>query len=65
MPTRRTGPRGGRTTVTAGGLLKKTIYLDAEEWKALRRKRFEEDRPVSEIVRELIRRGLGLDDSLG
>lgn len=56
------GPRGGKTTITPGGLLKKTIYLDEEEWAALKKKGFEEDRPVSEIVRELIRSGLGLED---
>jgi hypothetical protein len=57
----RTGPRGGRTTLTVGGLLKKTVYLDAEEWEVLRRRSFEEHRPISEILRELIRGGLGLD----
>lgn len=63
MAERKTGPRGGNTTVTAGGLLKKTIYLDSEEWEALRQKSFNEDRPISEIVRELIRHGLDLDES--
>lgn len=62
MEKRKTGPRGGNTTVTAGGLLKKTIYLDAEEWEALRQKSFDEDRPISEIVREVIRHALGLDE---
>ena len=56
------GPRGGQTTLTAGGLLKKTVYLDPEEWDELRRKSYEESRPISEIIRELIRAGLGLDD---
>jgi len=52
--TKRTGPRGGDTTVTAGGLLKKTIYFSPEEWQALRKKSYEEERPVSEIVRQLV-----------
>jgi hypothetical protein len=60
-PASRTGPRGGRTTLTAGGLLKKTVYLDAEEWEILRRRSFDENRPISEILRELIRGGLELD----
>lgn len=47
--------------MTPGGLLKKTVYLDPEEWAALKKKGYEEDRPVSEILRELIRAGLGLD----
>jgi hypothetical protein len=47
MPNK-TGPRDGKTTLTAGGLLKKTIYLDPEEWAALR-KDYDEDRPISEI----------------
>ena len=62
MTTRKKGPRGGNTTVTAGGLLKKTIYVDQAEWQALRRKSFEEERPISEIVREMIREGLGFED---
>jgi hypothetical protein len=56
-----TGPRGGKTTQTAGGLLKKTIYFEPEEWMALRKKSYEENRPISEIIRELIRAGLKLE----
>lgn len=55
------GPRGGRTTVTPGGMLKKTVYFDPEEWAALKKKSYEEDRPISEIIREILRAGLGLD----
>jgi hypothetical protein len=62
MARREQGPRGGKTTVTPGGLLKKTVYLDPEEWAALKKKSYEEDRPVSEILRQLIRRGLGLGE---
>ena len=62
MPTRHQGPRGGKTTVTPGGLLKKTVYLDPEEWAALKKKSYEEDRPVSEILREVIRCGLDLGE---
>ena len=55
------GPRGGRTTVTPGGMLKKTVYFDPEEWAALKKKSYEEDRPISEIIREILRAGLALD----
>jgi len=62
VPRRKTspkkGPKGGDTTVTAGGLLKKTVYFSPEEWSALRRLSFEEERSVSEIVREFVRDGL-------
>lgn len=65
MPTKKemTGPRGGKTTFTPGGLLKKTIYLEPDEWEALREKSFREQRPISELIRALIRNGLGLTDS--
>ena len=56
-----TGPRGGKTTLTPGGFLKKTIYLESDEWEALREKSFREQRPISELIRALIREGLGLD----
>lgn len=56
----RTGPRGGKTTLTPGGLLKKTVYLDQEEWEALRKKSYEEQRPISDLIRSLIREGLGI-----
>lgn len=62
MERRDQGPRGGKTTVTPGGLLKKTVYLDPEEWAALKKKSYEEDRPVSDILRELVRRGLGFSE---
>ena len=55
-----TGPRGGKTTLTPGGLLKKTIYLEPDEWEALRERSYREQRPISELIRNLIRDGLGL-----
>lgn len=56
------GPRGGRYTVTKTGLVRKTFNLHRDEWQALRRRAFEEERPASEIVREMLREYLGLDD---
>jgi hypothetical protein len=57
----RIGPRGGKTTLTPGGLLKKTVYFDQEEWEALRKKSYDEQRPISDLIRSLIREGLGID----
>ena len=56
-----TGPKGSKTALTPGGLLKKTIYFDQDEREALRKKSYEETRAISELIRELIRHGLGLD----
>lgn len=56
------GPRGGRTTITKGGLFKKTVYFNPEEWQTLRARSFEEARSIAEIIRELVRHGLGLQD---
>lgn len=58
-PTR--GPRGGKYTVTKTGLVRKTFNLHRDEWEALRRRAYEEDRSASEIVREMLREYLGVD----
>ncbi len=50
-----TGPRGGRTTVTKSGMVRKAVYLHHEEWEQLRRQAFEENRPTSEIFRDALR----------
>jgi hypothetical protein len=50
------------STITPGGLLRKTVYFSQAEWQAIRRKAFEEDRAYTDIVREAIRRMLGLAD---
>ena len=50
----------GKTTTTAGGFLKKQVYLGPEEWDALRRRAFQEERSHSAIVREALRKFLGL-----
>lgn len=55
-----TGPRGGSTTITAGGLLKKTVYFSSQEWQALRRRAYEEEKPITEIVRRCVSESLGL-----
>ena len=48
--------RGGTTTVTPGGFLKKQVYLTEAEWEALRKRAYLEDRTYSDIVREALRR---------
>ena len=50
----------GKTTVTPGGLLKKQVYLGPQEWDSLRKRAFQEERSHSDIVREALRRFLGL-----
>jgi hypothetical protein len=54
------GPRGGRTTVSAGGYIRKSILLSPEANEALRSKAFAERRSEAEIVREALSRALGL-----
>jgi hypothetical protein len=48
------GPRGGRTTVTASGLVRTTVHLTEKEHDFLREKSFRERRSVSEILREVL-----------
>ena len=59
---RSAGPRGGKTTVTKGGLIRTVVYLHPDERKALRLAVAEREQPASEIVREALRRYLGIED---
>jgi len=56
------GPRGGKSTISATGMIRKAVYLHPDEAEALRRRAFEERRPASEIIRELLRQYLGIED---
>ena len=56
------GPRGGATTVSKTGMIRKTLWLHEDEAEALRQLAFRDRRPESEIVREGLRRKLGLED---
>ena len=56
------GPRGGETTVSKTGMVKKTLWLHPDEAEALRVKAFKERRTESEILREGLRRILKLED---
>jgi len=57
-----TGPRGGKTTVSKRGLIRKTFWIHEDENEALRRAAFEERKTETEIVRELLRRRFELPD---
>ena len=61
---RRGRPSSGaaKTTVTVGGLLRKTVYFDDEEWQAIRRASYDADVAFSDVVRTAVRRDLGLPD---
>lgn len=60
--TPRKGPRGGETTVTKSGMVRKTIWLHDDEAEALREKAYQERRSESEMVREALRAYLGIKD---
>lgn len=50
------------STVTPGGMLRKTVYFSPDEWQAIRQRAFAEDRAYTDIVREAVRRLLALPD---
>lgn len=49
------GPRGGTTTVSESGMVKKNLWVPAALAEELRRRAFKERRPEAEIVREALR----------
>lgn len=64
MPTQKAkqGPRGGTSTITPGGLVRKVAYLHEDEAEALRRRAFEERRTESAILRDAVRAYLKIPD---
>lgn len=52
------GPRGGTTTITSGGMVKKNLWVPAALAEELRRRAFEERRAEADIIREALRRHL-------
>ena len=56
------GPRGGRTTVSASGMVRKSLWLHGDEAEALRERAYRERRAESEIMREALRWRLGIED---
>lgn len=61
----RTGPRGGTTTVTSTGMIRKNLWISNEENEALRRRAFDERRSETQIIRAGLRRILDLGDEDG
>lgn len=55
-----TGPRGGTTTRTDSGMVKKNLWIPEEVAEVLRAKAFHERRSEASIVREGLRVVLGL-----
>ena len=62
MREKRTGPRGGETTISKTGMIRMTLWLHEDEAEALRLKAFNERRTQAEILREGLRGVLGLED---
>lgn len=57
---KRVTPRDGTTTVTAGGMFRKTVYFSPEEWEAIRKEAYLQDRAYTDIIRDAVRRALNL-----
>lgn len=57
-----TGPRGGETTVSKSGMVRKTLWIHGDEAEALRERAYKERIAESEIVRAALRRYLGIED---
>jgi hypothetical protein len=57
----RTGSRGGTTTWSRSGLVRKNFWLPEEVEELLRRKSFEERRSQSDLIREGLERLLGME----
>jgi len=52
----RTGPRGGTTTLTDSGMVKKNLWIPWEVAEGLRQKAFDERRSEADIIREGLER---------
>jgi hypothetical protein len=52
--------RKSKTTVTSGGLLRRTAYFSEEEWGALQKRSYLDGISASEIIRRAVRRYLKL-----
>lgn len=62
QPSPTTGPRGGTTTRTSEGMVRKNLWLSYEENEALRLRAFQDRRAESRIIRSALRRELGLPE---
>jgi len=54
MARQRAGPKGGKTTRTPGGLVRKSVLLTEEISEELRERAHSERRSESDIVREAL-----------
>lgn len=55
-----TGPRGGVTTVTSAGMIRKNLWISHEENELLRRVAFDQRRTETDVIREGLRQVLGV-----
>jgi hypothetical protein len=62
MPEKPTGPRGGTTTRTESGLVRKTLWLSEIEAEELRQRAFRERTSESELMRDALRAFLKIPD---
>ena len=62
MPQDPIGPRGGTTTRTKSGLVRKTLWLNEVEAEELRQRAFRERTTESDLMREALRQFLGLPE---
>ncbi len=58
-----TGPKGGVTTVSPSGMIRKSILLKPDEDEALRKMSFDQRRSEAAIIREALRSLLKLPDN--
>jgi hypothetical protein len=56
------GPRGGKTTVTKGGLIRVVMYLSPDERKALKQAALDREMSASELLREALRAHLKIEE---
>lgn len=56
-------PRGGRTTMTEAGLVRKTVYFTPQEWQAIRLAAFEQNVAYSHVIQGVVRKALMADGS--
>jgi alpha-amylase/alpha-mannosidase (GH57 family) len=59
---RTVGPRGGRTTRTPSGMVKKNLWVSEDLAEALREKAYHERRTEAEILRQGLRLVLGFEE---
>lgn len=56
----RASTRGVSQNATPGGLIRKTVYLQADEWAAVRQRAFDDHTTESDLIRVAIRKLLDL-----